>query len=68
MKWLTPDQNLRRLRIERILTSLKYLGLSFMIALTIWVLYACLSNENFNKKFNQCLQKNSLNYCNHNVR
>lgn len=68
MKWLTPQQHLRRLRIERFLTSFKYIGLSIMIALAIWVLYACLSNENFNDKFNKCLQNHDLNYCNNNIK
>lgn len=64
MKYLTPKQHLRRLRFERFTTWLKYVGLSFMGAVTISIIYICLTSGNDTQKLNECLQSHSLNYCN----
>lgn len=64
MKYLTPKQHLRRLRFERFTTWLKYVGLSAMTCLAIFVIYICLTSGNDTKKMNECLQDHSLDYCN----
>lgn len=64
MKYLTPMQHLRRLRFERFITWLKYVGISFMGAGCLWVLIAIKPDFTFNNRFNQCLQNHSLDYCN----
>lgn len=64
MKYLTPKQHLRRLRFERFTTWLKYVGLSFMGAVTISIIYICLTSGNDTQKLNECLQNHNLNYCN----
>lgn len=64
MKYLTPKQHLRRLRFERFKTWLKYVGLSFMGAIVIGIIYICLTSGNDTQKLNECLQDHSLNYCN----
>lgn len=68
MKYLTPKQHLRRLRFERFKTWLKYVGLSFMGACALWVLIAIKPDFTFNDRLNECLQKNSLDYCNKEVK
>ena len=64
MKYLTPKQHLRKLRFECFKTWLKYVGLSFMGAVAIGIIYICLTSGNDTQKLNECLQKHSLNYCN----
>lgn len=64
MKYLTPKQHLRRLRLERFKTWLKYLIFSIMGAVVIGIIYICLTSGNDTQKLNECLQKHSLNYCN----
>ena len=64
MNWKTPKQHLRRLRFERFKTWLKNVGLSFMGAVAIGIIYICLTSGNDTQKMNECLQDHSLNYCN----
>lgn len=68
MKYLTPKQHLRRLRFERFTTWLKYVGISLMSAVAIGVIYICLTSGNDTQKMNECLQKNSLDYCNNYIK
>jgi hypothetical protein len=68
MKYLTPQQHLRRLYFERFKTWLKYVGISFMGAVAIGILYTCLTSDNDTQKMNECLQKHDLDYCNKVVR
>ena len=68
MKYDTPKQNLRKLRFKRFKTCLKYIGLSFMGAVAIGILYTCLTSGNDTKKMNICLKKHDLDYCNKEVR
>lgn len=68
MNWETPKQHLRRLRFECFTTWLKYVGLSFMGACALWVLIAIKPDFTFNDRLNECLQKNSLDYCNKEVK
>ena len=68
MKYLTPQQHLRRLRFERLVTYLKYLGISILGGLTLWVLLAIMPDDTFIDRFNGCLKNNSLNYCNNVVK
>ena len=68
MKYETPKQHLKKLQIERLLYKLKFSSLIICFALAIWILYACLSSTNDTKKMNECLKKNSLNYCNKNIK
>lgn len=64
MNWETPKQHLRRLHFERFTTWLKYVGLSFMGAVAIGIIYICLTSGNDVQKINECLQNHNLNYCN----
>lgn len=64
MKYLTPKQHLRRLRFERLVTYLKYVGLSVIFGIAIFIIYICLTSDNDTKKMNECLQDHELNYCN----
>ena len=64
MKYLTPKQHLRRLRIERFTAWLKYVGLSCISAIALGIIYICLTSGNDVQKLNECLQDHSLNYCN----
>lgn len=64
MKYLTPKQHLRRLRFERFTTWLKYVVLSAMTCLAIFIIYICLTSGNDTQKLNECLQDHNLNYCN----
>ena len=64
MKYLTPKQHLRRLRFERFTTWLKYVGLSCISAITLGIIYICLTSGNDTQKLNECLQVHNLNYCN----
>lgn len=64
MNWKTPKQHLRRLRLERFTTWLKYVILSFISAVVIGIIYICLTSGNDTQKLNECLQNHSLNYCN----
>lgn len=64
MNYDTHQQYLRKLRIERVKTYLKYLGLSASLGLAIFIIYICLTSGNDTQKLNECLQSHSLNYCN----
>ena len=64
MKYLTPKQHLRKLRFERFKAWLKYVGLSAICGLVIFIIYICLTSGNDTQKLNECLQDHSLNYCN----
>lgn len=64
MKYDTPKQHLRRLRFERIKTFLKYLIFSIIGAITIDIIYICLTSGNDTQKMNDCLKSHDLNYCN----
>ncbi len=68
MKYLTPKQHLRRLKLERFTVWLKYVGLSATFGLAIFIIYICLTSGNDTQKLNECLQDHSLDYCNNNVR
>lgn len=68
MKYDTPKQHLRRLRFERLVTYLKYLGISILGGLTLWVLLAIMPDDTFIDRFNGCLQDHSLNYCNKTIK
>lgn len=64
MKYLTPKQNLRRLRFERFTNYIKTLLLVSCGTLALWILIAIKPDFGFNDRFNSCLQKHDLNYCN----
>ena len=64
MKYLTPKQHLRRLRFERFINYIKTLLLVSCGTLALWVLIAIKPDFGFNNRFNGCLQKHDLSYCN----
>lgn len=64
MKYLTPKQHLRKLRWQRFINYIKTLSLVSCGTLTLWVLIAIRPDPDFNDRFNGCLQKHDLNYCN----
>lgn len=64
MKYLTPKQHLRELRLKRVKTFLKYLAFSIMGAVAIGVIYICLTSGSDTQKMNECLKTHDLNYCN----
>lgn len=64
MKYLTPKQHLRRLRFERFTNYIKTLLLVSCGTLALWILIAIKPDFGFNDRFNGCLQKHDLNYCN----
>lgn len=66
MKYLTIKQNLRRLRIEKAKLYLTYFGISFMLAIALFILYICATGGNDTTKLNKCLQHHDLTYCNYN--
>ena len=68
MKYLTPKQYLRGLRFERFTTWLKYVGVSFMGAVAIGIVYVCLTSGNDTKKMNDCLETHNLSHCNKEVK
>ncbi len=68
MKYDTLKQHLRRLRLERFTTWLKYIAFSFMGACVLWVLIAIKLDFGFNERLNECLQDHNLNYCNKTIK
>ena len=64
MKYLTPKQYLRKLRWQRFINYIKTLLLILYWTLALWVLIAIKPDFGFNDRFNNCLQKHDLNYCN----
>lgn len=68
MKYLTPKQHLRRLRFERFTTWLKYVGLSFISGIALFIIYICITSNNDVGKINECLKTHDFEYCNNNVR
>lgn len=64
MKYLTPKQHLRKLRWQRFINYVKTLSLVSCGTLALWILIAIKPDFTFNDRFNECLQKNSLDYCN----
>ncbi len=53
---------------KKVKVWLMYLAASTMIALTMGVLYICLSSGDDTQKMNNCLQKHDINYCNKEVK
>lgn len=68
MKWEKPAQHLRKLRWQRFINYIKTLLLIFYWTLALWVLIAIIPDTTFNERFNECLQKHDLNYCNKNIK
>lgn len=68
MKYDTPKQYLRRLYLERFATYLKYLALSFISGIALFIIYICLTSNNDVGKINEYLKTHDLEYCNNNVR
>lgn len=64
MEYLTPKQYLRKLRWQRFTNYIKTLLLIFYWTLALWVLIAIKPDSGFNDRFNGCLQKHDLDYCN----
>lgn len=64
MKYLTPKQHLRHLRFEHFTNYIKTLSLVSCGTLALWVLIAIKPDSGFNDRFNDCLQKHDLDYCN----
>lgn len=67
MKWETPKQHLRKLRIKRILYKLKCIGLTMLFITAIFILFICITSGNDTEKLNKCLQNHNLDYCNRNI-
>ena len=68
MKYLTPQQHLRKLYLDQVKTYFKYFGLSFIGGIVLFILYICLTSGSDTQKMNECLQDHSLNYCNKEVK
>ena len=67
MKWDTPKQYLRKLRIQRFIDKLKMAGTILIISIAVWVLYATLSGWNIPDKLNECYKTHSQMYCNKHI-
>lgn len=64
VKYLSVKENLRRLKLERLKLYFTIYGISFLIAIALFILYICISSNNDTKDLNKCLKDHNLNYCN----
>ena len=64
VKYLSVKQNLRRLKLERLKLYFTIYGISFLIAIALFILYICISSGNDTQDLNKCLKDHNLNYCN----
>ena len=64
MKYDTPKQHLRRLRVERFITYLKYIGISIFGGITLWIIIAIMPDDDFVDRLNECYKTHNFDYCN----
>ena len=68
MKYDTPNQHLRKLQVEQVITYIKTLAFVFLGSLALWVLIAIKPDFTFNDRWNDCLKTHDLDYCNKEVK
>lgn len=68
MRYLTPQEHLRRLKLKKVKKGVKITTAAILTAAAINILYICSTSGNDTKKMNICLQDHTLNYCNKEVK
>lgn len=68
MKYDTPKQHLRRLRIDSIKVFLNYLLFAVICGLALFILYICFTCGDDTEKMNKCLENHDWEYCNREVK